>query len=214
MPLIQYGPALGVGVVGENELLDFDSQDDLDEMNFLRRINEVLPVGLRFNSLDRLTAGAQSLIKVVDRAEYSISPDLPEIAQAVARLAELRDDLVGLDVDEVHRRVIDEFMERESCVIERIRKDKRQRVDVRRYTIEIAFIRESNSLRVVTEISPNGGVKPTEVLAAVYGLDGGEVLAISSRVRRLRLYAQSPPGTTVAQLTESTGQAVNVFAGD
>jgi hypothetical protein len=126
----------------------------------------------------------------------------------------LRDDLGVLDVDEVHRRVTDEFMARESFVIERVRKDKRQRVDVRRYTIEIAFIRESNSLRVVTEISPNGGVKPTEVLAAVYGLNGGEVLAISSRVRRLRLYAQSPPGIRVAHLGEPTGQAVNVFAGD
>ncbi|HEV8483072.1 MAG TPA: TIGR03960 family B12-binding radical SAM protein [Blastocatellia bacterium] len=214
MPLIQYGPALGVGVVGENELLDFDSHDDLDEADFLTRINAVLPAGLRFNSLDRLTAGAQSLIKVVDRAEYCISPDLPEIAQAVARLPELRDDLVGLDIDEVHRRVIDEFMARDSCVIERIRKDKRQRVDVRRYTIEIAFIRESKSLRVVTEISPNGGVKPTEVLAAVYGLNAGEVLAISSHVRRLRLYAQTPPGTRLAHMSEASSRAVNVFAGD
>jgi radical SAM-linked protein len=214
MPLIQYGPALGVGVVGENELLDFDAHDDLEEANFLSRINVVLPAGLRFNSLDRLSAGAQSLIKVVDRAEYSISLDLPEIVRAVARLAELRDDLVVLDLDMVHQRVTDEFMARESFVIERIRKDKRQRVDVRRYTIEIAFIRESNSLRVVTEISPNGGVKPTEVLAAVYGLNGGEVLALSSRVRRLRLYAQTAPEIRAGQLSEPSSEALNVFAGD
>ena len=43
MPLIQYGPALGVGTVGENELIDFDSPEDaLDETGFLDRINAVV----------------------------------------------------------------------------------------------------------------------------------------------------------------------------
>jgi radical SAM family uncharacterized protein/radical SAM-linked protein len=213
MPLIQYGPALGVGVVGENELLDFDSHDELDEADFLRRINSVLPNGLRFNSLEPLPAGARSLIKVVDRAEYDIGLDPPEIAEAVARLQEVRDDLVGLATPEVHRRVIDEFMAHESWVIERVRKDKRQRVDVRRYTVGFAFISDTNSLRVVTEISANGGVKPTEVVAAVYGLNAGAVLAISSHVRRLRLY-QSPPCASVSHESGPASCAENVVAGD
>jgi radical SAM family uncharacterized protein/radical SAM-linked protein len=213
MPLIQYGPALGVGVVGENELLDFDSHDELDEADFLKRINAVLPDGLRFNSLELLPAGARSLIKVVDRAEYDIGLDTPEITQAVARLREVRDDLVGLATPDVHRRVIDEFMAHESWVIERVRKDKRQRVDVRRYTVGFAFVSDTNSLRVVTEISANGGVKPTEVVAAVYGLNAGAVLAISSHVRRLRLY-QSPPCASIGHASGPESCAENVVAGD
>src|SRR5262249_17710593 len=72
MPLIQYGPALGVGTVGHNELIDFDSPDVLEEAAFLDRINRVLPAGLRFKTLACLHAGAQSLIKEVNRAEYSV----------------------------------------------------------------------------------------------------------------------------------------------
>jgi radical SAM family uncharacterized protein/radical SAM-linked protein len=214
MPLIQYGPALGVGVVGENELLDFDSPDDLQEVDFLTRMNGALPPGLRFGSLDRLATGTPSLIKVVNRAEYSVPADAPEVTQAVARLGEVRDDLVGLDTNAVHSLLIDEFLARESCVIERVRKDKRQKVDVRRYTIEMSFISESNCLRVVTEISANGGVKPTEVLAAVYRLNGGEVVALSSRVRRLRLFAQSLTDGNVVRTGAPSDRAASVPAGD
>src|SRR4030095_9654104 len=62
MPLIQYGPALGVGTIGHNELIDFDSPEELEEQPFLDRINAVLPPGLLFKSLLRLPAGSQSLI--------------------------------------------------------------------------------------------------------------------------------------------------------
>ena len=42
----------------------------------------------------------------------------------------------------------------------------------------------------MTEVSPNGGVKPIEVMAAVYGLTETETISLSSRVRRLRLYSE------------------------
>ena len=80
------------------------------------------------------------------------------------------------------------FLARESCVIERVRKDKRQQVDVRRYTRGLSLVENQKSLRIVTEVSPSGGVKPIEVMAAVYGLTPTEMISLGSRVRRLRLY--------------------------
>ena len=195
MPLIQYGPALGVGTVGDNELIDFDSRDELDERGFVARINAVLPDGLRFNSVERLT-GARSLIKEVNRAEYCIAIDAAEIASAIERNRAARPELAAAEDIGVHNRLAEEFLARESCVIERVRKDKRQRVDVRRYTQRLRFHVERRSLEIVTEVSPNGGVKPIEVLAAVYGLSEGEMLALSSRVRRVRLFAE--PQTSYA----------------
>ena len=195
MPLIQYGPALGVGTVGENELIDFESPDELDENGFVARINAVLPEGLRFNSVERLT-GARSLVKEVNRAEYSIAIDAPEIASAIVRSCAARPELAEAGDTEVHDRLAEDFLARESCVIERVRKDKRQRVDVRRYTKRLRFHSERRSLEIITEVSPNGGVKPIEVLAAVYGLSEGEMIALSSRVRRVRLFAE--PQTSYA----------------
>jgi radical SAM family uncharacterized protein/radical SAM-linked protein len=190
MPLIQYGPALGVGTVGENELMDFDSFDELDEREFLERINTNLPAGLRFKRLQPLGASAQALIKEVNRAEYVLVVDVPEIQAAIGRLRDARADLADREAGDIHGLLACEFMARESCVIERVRKDKRQKVDVRRYTKSLGFDAEIGGLRLVTEISPNGGVKPIEVLAAVYGLADEEKILLSSRVRRLRLYLE------------------------
>jgi radical SAM-linked protein len=190
MPLIQYGPALGVGTVGLSELIDFTSPDLLEEQAFLERINRVLPSGLRFNSLARLQAGTQSLIKELNRAEYSVMLDTPEIEAALARICASRADMLD-DFNAMHGRLIDDFMSRESWMVERARKDKRQLVDVRRFTKALRFVAENNSLHIVTEVSPAGGVKPIELMAAVYGLTEAEAASLSSRVRRLRLYKEN-----------------------
>jgi len=97
MPLVQYGPALGVGTVGHNELIDFESPDELEEPEFLERINAVLPPGLRFKSLLRRPVGAQSLIKEVNRAEYAVKLDAPEIKAAVGRICAERVDFAEMD---------------------------------------------------------------------------------------------------------------------
>jgi radical SAM family uncharacterized protein/radical SAM-linked protein len=193
MPLIQYGPALGVGTAGYNELIDFDSPDELQACEFLERINAVLPPGLWFKSLLRLTAGSQSLIKEVNRAEYRVRLDAPEIEAAVLRMRSEEAGFEAIDVFEIHRRAAEAFMARESCVIERVRRDKRQQVDVRRYTKKLSLV-DDFSLSIVTEVSPNGGVKPIEVMAAVYGLTQTEMTSLSSRVRRLRLYSEEQTG--------------------
>lgn len=186
MPLIQYGPALGVGAVGYNELIDFDSPDELDEQSFLDRMNSVLPPGLRFKGLVRLSAGAQSLIKDVNRAHYVVALDAPEIEAAIARLRSQNHELAAMSAERLHQALTDAFMSRESWVIERVRRDKRQRVDLRRYTRELRT--EGPAITIVTELSPNGGVKPIEIIAALYGLSESEMISLSSRVRRVRLY--------------------------
>jgi radical SAM-linked protein len=203
MPLIQYGPALGVGAVGLNELIDFDSFDELDEAEFLERLNASLPPGFRFKRLERLQPSSVSLVKAVNRADWLVDAAAPEMQAAVARLLARRVALRGVDASEIQRLLADEFMAHESFTIERVRKDKRQRIDVRRYTTALGYDDATHGLMITTEITPQGGVKPVEVVAAIYDLTEDEKISISSRVRRLRLYQQTPalagtPGTTNA----------------
>jgi len=186
MPSIQYGPALGVGCEGENEILEFYSGDLLDEPSFLEGINKVLPQGFSFKSLRRVRGDAQPLIKTINRAEYLVSIDAPEIQQAIARTA---GPLEPAPVEpSTLNRLACAFMALESFHVIRATKDKRQRVDVRRYTIQIEVDTVGRCLRLVTEITPNGGVKPVEVVAAAFGLTDEEKISISSRIKRTRLY--------------------------
>jgi radical SAM family uncharacterized protein/radical SAM-linked protein len=209
MPLIQYGPALGVGTSGENELLDFDSSDELEENDFLARINASLPDGFRFKRLERLPERSRALIKEVNRAEYLVALDAPQISAAIERLRAERKDFAGVNECGIHHLLSDEFLARESCVIERARKDKRQKVDVRKYTRQISFDARSASLNIVTEVSPNGGVKPVEVMAAVYGLTDEEKISLSSRVRRLRLYSEDQASSSALGREEGAAARVS-----
>ncbi|HUK92009.1 MAG TPA: TIGR03936 family radical SAM-associated protein, partial [Blastocatellia bacterium] len=194
MPLIQYGPALGVGCEGENEILEFNSPEMLNQGEFLNRINRVTPQGFAFKSLRRLSAGDQPLVRTIDRAEYFISIEAPEITQAMSRLEGQPFQPDPAVAPNSHRRLVNQFMARESFNIVRTSKNKRQNVDVRRYTVQLEADTVSGSLRLVTEISPNGGVKPVEVVAAVYGLTDEEKISLSSRIKRTRLYREDPAG--------------------
>ncbi|HYX41886.1 MAG TPA: TIGR03936 family radical SAM-associated protein, partial [Pyrinomonadaceae bacterium] len=207
MPLVQYGPALGVGAVGHNELIDFDSFDELDEAEFLERLNASLPSGFRFKRLERLQSASQSLSKEVNRADWQVALDAPEMQSALARLRAGRAALRSVDKSEIHQLLADEFMAHESYVIERVRKEKRQRIDVRRYTKALRIDAATGGLVITTEVTPQGGVKPIEVAAAIYELTEGEKLSISSRVRRLRLYQETPALTGTPGATDAAASA-------
>lgn len=216
MPLIQYGPALGVGAIGEREVLDFDSREELFESSFLKRINQVLPEGLEFKSLEPVTVGGTSLGKLIDRADYVVPLDAQEICAAVARIRSERADLESADEYDIHSRLVQEFMARERHLIQRVRKDKTQAVDVRHYTKEITVSDDTKVLEIVTEISPGGSVKPVEVAAAVYRLTGAEQAALGSRVRRVRLYSAGQCEHIVRAIPGRTANGLNdfAFAGD
>src|SRR5262249_38668784 len=64
--------------------------DELSEAEFISKVNSALPDGFRFRSLKRLEPGSQSLIKVVNRAEYRVPLEAPEIRASIERLAGLR----------------------------------------------------------------------------------------------------------------------------
>jgi radical SAM family uncharacterized protein/radical SAM-linked protein len=208
MPLIQYGPALGVGTVGENELLDFDSPDRFEEVDFLERINRSLPEGLRFKRIARLAPGSPSIMKVVNRAAYRVTLDADEIVNAVARI-EARADRPTLAAAGRHEELVERFLSSESWIIERVRKDKRQQVDVRKLTVSISTDKEARSLEVVTEISPNRGVKPSEILAAIYGLTAQEAQSLTARIKRLGVY-----GSGASSVVEEGAGGLRVPSGD
>ncbi len=190
MPLLAYGPALGVGAVGEAEWLDFDSPAKLDPKTFLARINASMPEGLKFTVVGQLPPYSPALTKIINRAEYAVRLDEPAIIAAVRRLAAVRDDLEGLDPVAVHRFLAEEFFARESLVIERTRKGRAKEIDIRRYAkgYEFTGTNGSSELRLTLELSNSGSARPEEVLGSIFRLDEGERRALSSRVRRCRLF--------------------------
>ncbi|MCS6885171.1 MAG: TIGR03960 family B12-binding radical SAM protein [Acidobacteriota bacterium] len=176
MPIISYGPALSVGIVGEKEYLDFVSPDKLTQEDFLERINNVLPQGLMFTALVNLDDHSGSLT-MINRAEYKVdlSAMQPLLGQTTA-------DLIAK---------LEEFMAQEQVFFERARKNRSQKIDLRKFVKKLSFEKTASGKQLVMqiEISNNGSIKPTEVIAAVYGIDDAKLHALlQSRIRRSRLY--------------------------
>jgi len=190
MPLLNYGPALSVGTVGEAEWLDFDSPAEIDPETFLERINTVLPDGMRFTAMRRLAPTSPALTKIINRAEYAARLDEPVITTAVKRLAAVRDDLIGLDVEAVHRTLVEEFFARESLVIERTRNGRAKQIDIRHYAKGFSFegTNGDGELRLTLEITNSGSARPEEILGSIYRLDDTARQSLVSRVRRRRLF--------------------------
>jgi hypothetical protein len=121
-----------------------------------------------------------------------VSARAPEIENALNRRRAERPELLLLDVEALHERLISEFLSRDQFFVERVRKNRMQNIDLRKYVKAARFERtaEGYFLAAVLEISNQGGAKPVEVVNAIYGIDEAEQAALQSRVRRSRLYAE------------------------
>jgi radical SAM-linked protein len=190
MPLLSYGPALSVGVAGDAEWIDFSARDDLEPALMLERLNAVLPDGLRFLAIRRLPPDAPALTRAINRAEYSILLDEPELQNAVRRLASVCDDFAGMDHFTVHRRLVEEFFEKDSVVVQRVRNGQAKLVDIRQYAKSFC-LRGSNGsseLALTLAVTNAGSARFDEVLKSIYRLDEDAQRSVANRVRRRRLF--------------------------
>ena len=78
-------------------------------------------------------------------------------------------------------------------------------LDIYTHYARKTFVGPSPALLAIDlyELAYQGGAKPVEIVAAIYDLTEEEKVSISSRVRRLGLYLETPalaetPGTTDA----------------
>jgi hypothetical protein len=85
---MSFGPALALGMEGENEVLEFQSRSILPPEKFLSRVNSRLPEGVRALSLESIEAGAPSLSQALAAMTFSIRLEDPRVSEALRSLQE------------------------------------------------------------------------------------------------------------------------------
>lgn len=73
-PKIQIGAALPLGVTGENELVDIETDPECGAEEILRLLNEHAPPGLRVARVDALAEDSPGLEKIILAGDYSAVP--------------------------------------------------------------------------------------------------------------------------------------------
>lgn len=75
-PKMSYGNALALGVESQGEYVDIEIEDDIDVKEFLERINEQLPEGIKFIKGQEIDPKTPSLSSVIVYGEYIFNIDL------------------------------------------------------------------------------------------------------------------------------------------
>lgn len=155
-PKMAFGPALGLGIESRAEHLDFESRDYLEAGPFLSAMNAALPEGVRF------------------REVAAIGPRTPGLQESI-RLTLYSAGRGRLGAEEARRR-IESFRGRVSHSVRRERKGKIQELDIVPLVEEIEVA--NGGVRFAVRAAEGPGVRPREVLEAVFGAEEAEGMSL------------------------------------
>jgi len=186
-PLLVFSPALGVGIESEEEFVDIQVGAPLSG-SAVDRLNAVLPEGLTFSRLVPLAPDAPALSAAIGAATY------------LARLP-------AEDAGEVRARV-EAFQRAPEVLIDRVRKERTSRLDLKRLVGEITIDAVPGGdagaggvdLRFPIFMNQaDGSVKPDEVVRGILGRPPGEVRYVRERLHFSPPVVTAPPESVTAK---------------
>lgn len=114
-PKMSYGNALALGVESQGEYVDIEIEDDIDVKEFLERINNQLPEGIKFTKGKEIDPKTPSLSSIIVYGEYIFNIDLE----------------TPLSKEFVKSRVLNFIKSKEIVVTKKNKKGKKVEVDIR-----------------------------------------------------------------------------------
>ncbi|MCF6291384.1 MAG: TIGR03960 family B12-binding radical SAM protein [Desulfobacterales bacterium] len=154
-PRVSFSPALPLGSESMVEYLDADLTGPVRETaTLMARLNHQLPAGITITAIVPSPAGNK---RTPPEISVGYRVDLPAGTLTPARQEQLA-----------------EFLARESFRLARIRKGRRQQVDVRPLVEEFTRTGRDTLELVLRSVQGRPGVKPLELLGAVLGLAESE----------------------------------------
>ena len=114
-PKMSYGNALALGVESQGEYVDIEIEDDIEVDEFLERINEQLPDGIKFVKGQEIDPKTPSLSSIIVYGEYIFNIDLE----------------VPLSKEFVKSRVLNFVKSEEIIVTKTNKKGRKVEVDIR-----------------------------------------------------------------------------------
>ena len=114
-PKMSYGNALALGVESQGEYVDIEIEDDIEVKEFLERINEQLPDGIKFVKGQEIDPKTPSLSSIIVYGEYIFNIDLE----------------VPLSKEFVKSRVLNFVKSKEIIITKKNNKGKKVEVDIR-----------------------------------------------------------------------------------
>jgi radical SAM family uncharacterized protein/radical SAM-linked protein len=167
VPKASFSPALPVGTESLAEFIDIDLVDPVgDEKRFLQNLNDQLPDGITANSVMEIPGKRKGPVE-----KYIVGYHIH----------------IGRELSDAEIAALDEFMDNESFVIQKMSKGRERKIDVRK---QVEKIEASSQGRMDIELLNEEGkavARPVEILKSLLDLTDEE----SSHIAVLKVWSRS-----------------------
>lgn len=172
---VSFATALGVGVTSDCEYVDFILREKISDAEVLEKLNEQLPRGMEILRLKKISGKVPALMSAVDFSRYEISVPCEENFESVAQIAK-------------------KFNDAKEILFTRITPKKTREIEIKKYLAErlkvVEKIGEEIILKFGIKITPEGSLKPSEVLKVLSENFGLKIKITDAKINRTALLSR------------------------
>jgi len=148
-PKISYGSALAVGVTSDGEYLDIELREELSASEVAKRIEPVVPPGIKLISVKELKGRQDSLMAIINMARYRVEAHLESAFSQNAA-----DEMIAT------------LLEQENVLVTREGKKGLRSIDIRAgiYNVTAQVAEEKIVFLMELQTGSEGNVRPEEII--------------------------------------------------
>ncbi|MBR6012778.1 MAG: TIGR03960 family B12-binding radical SAM protein [Selenomonadaceae bacterium] len=165
---ISFATALGVGVTSDCEYVDFVLKEKISADEVMKKLNEQLPKGAEILKIKKISSKAPALMSSVDFSRYEVKIPLVEnLFDAVKK-----------------------FNDTKEIIFTRITPKKTREIEIKTFIAERIKILDETTFTFGIKITPEGSLKPVEVLKVLNENFGAEINIADSKINRTDLLSR------------------------
>lgn len=168
---ISFASALALGVTSEAEYMEFILSKEICQPEVFERLSAQLPDGATLKALKIISGKHKALMALADEAKYKI---------------------VLSDVDDIEtlKKAVRDFNKEETSIYLRKTPKKVREIDIKQYVVgDISCMLDSEMpvLEMAVKITPQGSIKPSEVITYIVQQGGLNIEVANADINRTEL---------------------------
>lgn len=182
-PIMAFATALGVGVASEGEYIDMQLSNNMDNELFMKKLNNVLPDGLKIIKSKIITDNAKSLMSIIRSSTYLVKLRTKKLLSET----DMKQHIDNL----LDRKVIVELKQKKQRRGRKNRKPEFREVNVRPLIKNVEpFLLDEHEvlLKMHLAAGSQGNLKPEVVVDKLCELANLPIEQYETRVKRLGLF--------------------------